>query len=276
MSRLTSMLSRTNGLVGVGMLGLVFFTALIGLFWTPYDPTAQDYANRFGAISITHPFGTDMYGRDLLSRIIQGATVSVTVSFLTVAFAVVGGVILGAFCGYLQGWFDRIVMMFVETLMAFPGMLLALSLMVVIGPNQYGVVVALGIAFLPAVTRLVRGTVLSLREKEYVEASVALGNTTLYTLARHILPNCLGPLIVLGTMMFGWAILAESALSFLGLGVPPPAPTWGNMLAEARSHLVRAPWLGVLPGICVSFALLGVNIFGDALRDELDPRNTGF
>jgi peptide/nickel transport system permease protein len=115
--------------------------------------------------------------------------------------------------------------------------------------------------------------VLSLREKEYVEASVALGNGTLFTLFRHILPNCLGPLIVLATTMFGWVLLAESSLSFLGLGVPPPAPTWGNMLAEARGYLVRFPWLGILPGLCISFALLGVNLFGDALRDELDPRN---
>lgn len=270
---LREILRRPNGLVGGIMLGLVLLAALVGLVWTPHDPNVQDYTNRFGDMSAAHPLGTDMYGRDLLSRVIEGATVSVTVSFLTVAFAIAIGVVLGAFCGYLRGWFDRIVMMFIEALMAFPGILLALALMVVIGPNPYGVVLALGLAYLPSVVRLVRGTVLSLREKEYVEASVAIGNSTIYTLFRHILPNCLGPLIVLGTLMFGWVILAESALSFLGLGVPPPAPTWGNMLAEARGHLIRTPWLGILPGICVSFALLGVNLFGDALRDQLDPRN---
>ncbi|MDV6228594.1 ABC transporter permease [Nitratireductor aquimarinus] len=273
MKKLKKILSRPNGLAGGLMLGFVLLVAGIGSIYTPYDPTAQDYLARFEGPSGLHPLGTDMFGRDLLSRLLAGAGVSVTVSFLTVAAAVTGGVIIGAFCGYWRGWFDRLVMMVVEALMAFPGILLALALMVAIGPNKYGVVLALALAYLPSVTRLVRGTVLSLREKEYIEASVALGNGTLFTLFRHVLPNSLGPLIVLSTTMFGWVLLAESSLAFLGLGVPPPAPTWGNMLAEARSYLMRFPWLGILPGICISFALLGVNLFGDALRDELDPRN---
>ncbi len=274
MRRLKSLLSRTNGLIGGVMIGVVLLAALIGVVYTPYDPEATDFLARFADASWEHPFGTDMFGRDQLSRILAGASVSVMISVLTVALAAVGGVIIGALCGYIQGTFDRLVMMFIEALMAFPGILLALSLMVVIGPNKYGVVLALSLAYLPSVTRLIRGAVLSVREKEYVEASVALGNGPVYTLIRHILPNCTAPLIVLCTTMFGWVLLAESALSFLGLGVPPPAPTWGNMLAEARSHLMRDPWLGILPGLCVSVALVGVNLFGDALRDELDPRDT--
>lgn len=274
MSKLRRVFATPNGIAGGIMLGLVLGLALVGVFYTPFDPTDQDYLARFAGPSPTHLLGTDMYGRDLLSRLMAGAGVSVVVSFLTVLMAVSCGVVTGVACGYLGGWFDRLIMMVIEAVMAFPGILLALTLMVIIGPNKYGVVLALGIAYLPSVTRLVRGTVLSLREKEYVEASTALGNGSFYTVARHILPNSLGPLIVLATTMFGWVLLAESSLSFLGLGVPPPAPTWGNMLSEARGELVRHPWLGILPGLCISFALLGVNLLGDSLRDVLDPRNS--
>ncbi len=273
MKKILHALTQYNGLIGFTMLATVLLMALIGMVYTPHDPLAQNYMARFAAPSWEHPLGTDMFGRDLLSRLMSGAGTSVLVSFLTVFLAVSTGVLIGAFCGFFGGWFDRVTMMFIEAIMAFPGILLALTLMVIFGPNIYGVVFALSLSYLPSVTRMMRGTVLSLREKEYVDASVALGNSTLYTLFRHILPNSLGPLIVLSTTMFGWVLLAESSLSFLGLGVPPPAPTWGNMLAESKTYLMRFPWLGILPGLCISFALLGVNLLGDALRDVLDPRH---
>lgn len=273
MKNILHVFGQYNGIFGLAMLGTVLLMALVGLVYTPYDPLAQDYLTRFAGPSLEHPLGTDMFGRDLLSRLMAGASTSVIVSFLTVSIAVTTGVVIGALCGFFGGWFDRITMMFIEAIMAFPGILLALTLMVIFGPNIYGVVFALALSYLPSVTRMMRGTVLSLREKEYVDASVALGNSTLYTLFRHILPNSLGPLIVLSTTMFGWVLLAESSLSFLGLGVPPPAPTWGNMLAESKTYLMRFPWLGILPGLCISFALLGVNLLGDALRDVLDPRH---
>lgn len=273
MKNILHIFGQYNGIFGLAMLGTVLLMALVGLVYTPYDPLAQDYLTRFAGPSLAHPLGTDMFGRDLLSRLMAGASTSVIVSFLTVSIAVTTGVVIGALCGFFGGWFDRITMMFIEAIMAFPGILLALTLMVIFGPNIYGVVFALALSYLPSVTRMMRGTVLSLREKEYVDASVALGNSTLYTLFRHILPNSLGPLIVLSTTMFGWVLLAESSLSFLGLGVPPPAPTWGNMLAESKTYLMRFPWLGILPGLCISFALLGVNLLGDALRDVLDPRH---
>ena len=273
MKKILLALTQYNGLIVFTMLGAVLLMALIGMVYTPHDPLVQDYTARFAGPSWEHPLGTDMFGRDLLSRLMSGASTSVLVSFLTVFLAVSTGVLIGAFCGFFGGWFDRVTMMFIEAIMAFPGILLALTLMVIFGPNIYGVVFALSLSYLPSVTRMMRGTVLSLREKEYVDASIALGNGTLYTLFRHILPNSLGPLIVLSTTMFGWVLLAESSLSFLGLGVPPPAPTWGNMLAESKTYLMRFPWLGILPGLCISFALLGVNLLGDALRDVLDPRH---
>ncbi len=275
MKILRALTSHFNGQLGLALCAVALLAALVGLVWTPYDPLLPDFGRRLVPPSWEHPFGTDTFGRDQFSRVLAGASVSIVICFMTAVMAVVGGVVLGAIAGYRGGLADRLIMMVIEALMAFPGLLLALALMVVIGPSKWGVILALGLAYLPSVTRLVRGTVLSVREKEYVEASVALGNSGLYTLWRHVLPNCLAPLIVLATTMLGWVLLAESSLSFLGLGVPPPAPTWGNMLAEARGELSRQPWLGVLPGICISVTLVGINLLGDALRDALDPRNTG-
>jgi len=159
-----------------------------------------------------------------------------------------------------------------DALLAFPGILLALAVMVILGASRFGLVVALTLAYAPSVVRVVRGTVLSLREKEYVEASRMIGNPEWLTMMRHVLPNCIAPVAVLSTSMFGWVLLSESALSFLGLGVAPPAPTWGNMLSGARSYLESAVWLGLAPGLCIALTLLGINLLGDALRDRLDPR----
>jgi peptide/nickel transport system permease protein len=203
------------------------------------------------------------------------AATSVWISLVTVVAAVTGGTIIGLLTGYLRGWTDRILMAFNDALLAFPGILLALGLLAVIGANKYGIILALGLAYTPSVARVVRGAVLSLREKEFVEASRVMGNSEIFTMAKHILPNCVGPLTVLATSMFGWVLLSESALSFLGLGVPPPAPTWGNMLASSRSFIAQAVWLGIFPGLCISLTLLGINLLGDAVRDKLDPRMRG-
>jgi len=268
-----NIIRRANGFLGFVLLFIVLLAACIGFLGLTSDPNDTDFMLRFAAPSAQHWFGTDMFGRDQFSRIISGATVSVMISALTVIIAVSLGVLIGASCGFFGGWIDRITMMFIEALMAFPSILLALTLMAIMGPNKYGVVLALSLGYLPSVVRLVRGTVLSVKEREYVEASVAFGNSAYYTLFKHILPNSLAPLIVLSTTMFGWALLAESSLSFLGLGVPPPAPTWGNMLAEAKGDLLTHPLLGIIPGACISITLLGINFLGDALRDELDPRS---
>lgn len=266
---------RLNGALGGVLVVLVLIAALMGAIWTPYDPLKLDFKTRLAAPGVAHWLGTDEFGRDVLSRLMAGAATSVWISVLTVVLAVVAGTTLGVLTGYFRGWTDRLLMALNDAWMAFPGILLALGLLAVFGANAYGIVFALGLAYTPSVTRIVRGTVLSLREKEFVEASRVMGNSELFTMARHILPNCVAPITVLATSMFGWVLLAESALSFLGLGVPPPAPTWGNMLAGARPYLSQAIWLGVIPGVCISVALLGVNLLGDALRDWLDPRMRG-
>ena len=266
---------QANALIGGVLLGSILLAAAVAVLWTPFDPLGINLRARFAAPSWTHPFGADEFGRDVLSRAMSGALTSTSVALLTVTFAVLIGTALGLVTGYMRGWTDRLIMMVNDALLAFPGMLLALGLMAVIGPNRYGIVLALGIAYTPSVVRVVRGTVLSIREREFVEASRVLGNGEVFTMLRHVLPNAFAPLAVLATSMFGWVILSESALSFLGLGVPPPAPTWGNMLSAARPYLESAPWLGIAPGLCIAVTLLGINLLGDALRDKLDPRMAG-
>ena len=259
---------------GLGLVlgAVVLALSLTALIWTPYDPLAMDFVARQMDPSAAHPFGTDEFGRDLLSRIMVGGWTSLSVAFLTVAFAVILGTTLGILSGFLRGWFDRILMLLNDALLAFPGILLALALVAVIGQSKNGVILALGIAYVPKATRIVRSTVLSLREQEFIEASRALGNGSIFTMLRHVLPNALTPISVLATAMFGWVILVESALSFLGLGVPPPAPTWGNQLAAARPYLGSHPYMAIFPGLFITLTLLSVNLLGDALRDWLDPR----
>lgn len=262
---------RTNALAGGILLGALFSVAIVSLFWTPFDPLGMNLRLRLSAPSAAHWLGTDEFGRDVLSRAMAGAATSLLVAALTVALAVLCGTALGLVSGFFRGVTDRVLMVCNDALLAFPGILLALGVMVVVGANKYGIVVALAIAYTPNAVRLVRSAVLSLREKEYIEASRVIGNSELYTLLRHVLPNCAAPLLVLSTSMFGWVILAESALSFLGLGVPPPAPTWGNMLSSGRPYIESAAWLGIAPGLCISLSLLGINLLGDALSDWFDP-----
>lgn len=267
-----AMRSPTRLLAGGLLGGAVLAMGLVALFWTPLDPNKLDVLRRLTAPSVRNLLGTDEFGRDVLSRAMVGAVTSLTVATLTVAVAITIGSVFGFLTGFFRGWTDRTVMILNDALLAFPGILLALGLVAVTGPHRYATVLALSIAFAPKVLRVVRATVLSLREREYIEASRALGNGAFYTLARHVVPNALAPIAVLATSMFGWAILMESALSFLGLGVPPPAATWGNMLATARPYLTSAPWLSIIPGVLIATTLLSVNLLGDSLRDWLDPR----
>lgn len=264
-----------NALIGGTLIGTLAVAAGLGALWTPYDPLRLSFRYKLAPPSSMYWLGTDEFGRDVLSRLMAGAATSVWISILTVTLAVVLGTIIGLFSGYMRGWVDRVVMAFNDALLAFPGILLALGLLAVVGANKYGIILALGIAYTPSVARIVRGTVLSLREKEFIAASRVMGNSEGFTMARHILPNCIAPLTVLATSMFGYVLLAESSLSFLGLGVPPPAPTWGNMLAGSRPYIGQAMWLGIFPGLCISLTLLGINLLGDAVRDKLDPRMRG-
>ena len=269
------MRGRLNAVLGGTLIGLLVVTALLSLLWTPYPPLRIGLRGRFLPPGSLYWLGTDEAGRDVVSRLMAGAATSCVVAALTVLVAILIGSLVGGAAGYLRGTVDRLLMLVNDALLAFPAILLALALLAVLGASQWGIVLALGLAFTPTVTRVVRGAVLSIREREFVEASRSIGNSELYTMARHVLPGTVSPLTVLATSMFGWAILAESALSFLGLGVPPPAPTWGNMLASARPYLQSAPWLGIAPGACIALTLLGINMLGDALRDALDPRSQG-
>lgn len=263
---------RFNALAGAILVGLTLLTALVGMVYTPYDPLAIDLDGRLQLPCWQHWMGTDQFGRDIFSRLLAAAVVSVSVSLSATLLAISGGTLIGALIGYLGGGWDRLGMMVLDALMALPAILLAMGIMVAVGPSKTGMILALGLAFTPSVARVVRGAVLSIKQREYIEASRALGNTHLFTIARHVVPNCITPLTVIGTALFAFALLAESALSFLGLGVPPPYPTWGGMLSDARQYVALAPWLGIFPGLAISLALLGINLSGDALRDRLDPR----
>lgn len=266
---------RFNAVFGGAVVTLLILLAVFGPWIAPYDPLRLDLPARMAGFGPAHLLGADEFGRDVLSRLIVGARTSAWIAFATVAFALVTGVFFGVLAGFLRGWTDRIIMMFNDAFLAFPGLLLALGFMAVFGASRNGIIIALGLAYMPVVVRVVRATVMSIREREYVEASRVTGNSEIVTMIRHVLPNCVAPVTVLATTMFGWIILSESALSFLGLGVPPPAPSWGNMLSTARPYISQAPHLIILPGLCISITLLGVNLLGDAVRDWLDPKMEG-
>lgn len=261
-----------NLVAGGTLVTCAALLAVVGAVWTPHDPIAIGFASRLQPPNSTHWLGTDEFGRDIVSRLMRGAGPSLAISSMSVALALTIGIGLGTAGGYFRGWVDRALMIAADALLAFPGILLALALLAVFGPNPAGLVLALGIAFSPSVARVVRGTVMSIRQRDYIDASRLMGSSQLYTICRHVLPNCAAPVVVLTTSMLGWALLAESALSFLGLGVAPPAPTWGNMLSASRAFLNQAPWLGIFPGVMISLSLLGINLLGDGLRDLLDPR----
>lgn len=265
-------MKRTNIVVGGSIIALVLIAALVGAIATPYDPTLVDFANRLAPPSWAHWLGCDEWGRDELSRVLSGAAVTVAVAGLTTLTATTLGSIVGIVAGYLGGWFDKAVVAVMDALLAFPALVMAIGLSTLLSGASLAPVIALSIAYLPYVVRIVRTGVLAIRQSDYIIASAIMGNRKSYTLARHVLPNVIGPVIVLSTALFGWALLAESALSFLGLGLAPPAASWGGMLSDSRNYFVDAPWLAVVPGLAISLSLLGINLLGDGCRDVLDPR----
>ena len=241
-----------------------------GLSW---NPLAINIAARLAPPSAVHWLGTDEFGRDVLSRVMAGAETSTGIALGSVFSAVLFGSLVGMLAGYRRGWTERVLMSFTDALLAFPSILLALAVLAVLGAGSAGLVGALALSYAPAVARVVRGTVLSIRTRDFVEASRMIGNSELYTMGRHVLPNAFAPIAILATAMLAWVLLAESALSFLGLGVQPPAPSWGNMLANGRAYMQEAAWLELAPGLAIVLSVLGVNLLGDALRDRLDPRS---
>ena len=262
-------------IVAVGT-ALVLLTVAVGLI-APFfavDPGRMDVAARLRAPSPMHWFGTDDLGRDVYARVVYGARLSLLVGVAVALFAFTVGLTAGLAAGYFRR-LDNVIMRVMDGLMAFPAIILAIALMASLGPSVTNVIVAIGVVYSPRVARVVRGSVLVIRETAYVEAARALGLTNLWIILRHVLPNCLSPVIVQGSFVFAAAVLTEAALSFLGVGVPPYIPSWGNILSEGRLYLQQAPWLVLYPGGAIMLTILGLNLLGDGVRDLLDPRLRG-
>jgi len=262
----------TVGAVGIILLVLV---AILAPLIAPHSPTDMNVLRRMDSPSLDHPFGTDRYGRDEFSRIIFGARVSLQVGIIAVSIGVGTGLFFGLIAGYYGRLLDSLIMRFMDILFAFPSILLALVVIAVLGPGLTNTMVAIGITNMPVFTRLVRASVLSVREEEYVSAAIALGVKDYRLLGRHVLPNVLAPVIVQASLALSGAILTEAALSFLGLGIQPPTPSWGSMLSEARRYMELAPWTAIFPSLAIMITVMCFNLFGDGLRDILDPKIRG-
>jgi peptide/nickel transport system permease protein len=257
---------------------IVFVTVVAAVFgpWVvPYDPSSQELALRLSGPTGAHWFGLDELGRDIFARVLSGARISLVVGLVVVSVSSTIGIVLGAIAGYFGGRVDEAISRVVDILLAFPGLLLAIALVAVLGPSLTNVVLALSLIGWVGYARLVRGQVLRTRELEFVQAAKALGATTPRILARHVIPTTLPAVTVQATLGMGGAILAEAALSFLGLGVQPPTPSWGTMLSYGRGHLLDAPHLTIFPGLAIAVLVLGFNFLGDGLRDRLDPMTKG-
>lgn len=260
------------GATGLALFGALLLTALLAPLIATQDPIALVPRDALQGPSAAHLFGTDDLGRDVFSRVIWGSRLAVRLGVLSVLIAASGGVVLGLLAGYYGGWVDNLISRVLEVVLAFPGILFAIAIVAILGPSLDNLIVALGLFGWPGYARLVRGSVLSAKHREYVEAARAVGATGRRIMARHLLPNVVAPVIILSATRFGGALLAGSGLSFIGLGVPIPQPEWGAIMATGRDYLDSAWWVFAFPGGIIAVAVLGVNLLGDGLRDVLDPR----
>jgi len=265
---------KKNRAAMVGGLLILFFiiVAIVGPSFTVYDPTKVDYSIKLLSPSSTHWLGTDHNGRDIFTRLIHGMSITLYIGFLSVLVGLVIGVPLGIVAGYYGKAVDSIIMRFIDILLAFPGILLAIALVSVLGGNINNVIIAVGIFSIPGFARIVRGSTMAVRKLEYIDAVRALGAGDLRIITLHILPNILSPIIVQATIRIAYAILIASGLSFLGLGAQPPTPEWGAMLSQGRSYMFDHPHVALYPGLAILTVVLAFNIFGDGLRDALDPK----
>ncbi|SIN96839.1 peptide/nickel transport system permease protein [Bradyrhizobium erythrophlei] len=264
------------GTIGLIIMVLFVWVALSADLISRYDPLSVDSAHRLAAPDWRHWLGTDSFGRDVWSRIIHGARISLAVGIGSTTLGATIGVMVGLTSGYLSGWVDLVFQRVTDILQALPLLVLALVMTAALGPSLPNVILAIAIPLIPTVARVIRANTLALREQPFVEAAKSIGMSEMRIALRHVLPNTLAPLIVLATAQLGSTILTEASLSFLGLGIPEPYPSWGRMLSESAAEYVRvAPWLVIFPGIAISLAVFGTNLFGDALRDILDPRQRG-
>jgi peptide/nickel transport system permease protein len=261
-----------SGLAGTVALLLLLLAATFAGLVSPYDPVKQDFRVEREAPSLSHPMGTDELGRDVLSRVIWGSRVSLQAGAMAATIALVVGSMLGMLAAFYGGRADTVIMRSMDVLLAFPYLLLAIAVVAILGPGLLTAMIAIGIVHVPNYARIVRGSVLVVRSREYVEAATALGASDLRVMGVHVLPNVMAPIIVQVTLNVGSSIIDTAGLSFLGLGTQPPTPDWGNMLAAGRSELINAPWIATFPGLAILVTVLAFNLMGDALRDALDPR----
>lgn len=269
---LRTFLNQKAALSSLLVLIILAVLALVGPALAPYDPTVPIVTEAKQPPSLSHWMGTDQYGRDILSRIMAGTRNTLGMPILAIGLATVFGVIPGLIAGYAGGWVDSIFMRLVDVLLSFPGILLALMIVAMVGAGQRNILLAVGISLVPVYMRMTRGSTLSIRHEAYVESAQVIGSTGGHIMRRHVLPNIIGPLIVLSTTAIGWAILAAAALNFLGLGVAPPTPEWGRDMAEGRNYLIGSWWITTFPGLVTMITILSVNLVGDALGTVLDPK----
>ena len=259
-------------MAGGAIVLTILAVAIIAPAIAPYDPYIMDETNPTAPLTRQHPLGTDDYGRDTLSRILYGTRISILVGLISTSIAVIFGVLIGGIAGYSGGWLDNLLMRMMDAVMSFPAVLLAIVLVAILGPSMSNAMVAIGIIYIPICARVVRSAVLSSKGNEYVEAARALGKPRWRILFLEILPNCLSSIIVQATVTFADAIIIEAGLSFLGMGAPPPAASWGKMLNQATAYMKTLPHMAIFPGAAISLSVLGFNLLGDGLRDVLDPR----
>ena len=259
-------------LVGLFILSFLIIVAVFAPFLAPYDPNKISLANTFEGPSWSHPFGRDQLGRDIFSRVIHGARISLAIALITTGIATLIGTSLGLVSGYYGGVIDDVIMRLTEIVMVFPSFLLALVIVGIFGPGTYNAIIAVSIAFTPRFIRQARGAAIAVRGKDFIEAAKALGTSDLAIMIRHILPNCLAPIIVQATLLVGYAVLITASLGFLGLGVQPPTPEWGAMLSDGRSYLATAPHIATFPGLAIFLTVIAFNLVGDGLRDAFDIR----
>jgi len=260
---------------GAAIVALLVVCALTAQWVAPYDPDAQTLGDRLLPPSLSHWMGTDQYGRDVLSRMLYGARISLAVGLVAVSIYILIGVLVGSVAGYYGRWVDGVLMRLVDVLLCIPTFFLILMVIAFVGPSILNIMVIIGLTSWTDVARLVRGEVLALKEREFVLAARLMGLSDSHIILRHILPNALGPVLVVATLGVGSCILLESSLSFLGLGVQPPTASWGNMLMEGKDHLTDAWWLVTFPGVAIFTTVLGYNLMGEGLRDLMDPRMRG-
>jgi peptide/nickel transport system permease protein len=261
-----------NFTIGFIITLMIVLTGLLSLGYTPYDPNRMNLSARFHAPEGAHWFGTDQYGRDIFSRVMKGSTNSIIVGLVAVSIGMVFGIIIGSIAAFYRGWMDEVIMRISDVLYGFPAVLSAILITSTLGPGIINSMMAIGIFNIPIFARLTRATSLSIWERDYVTSAKAIGRKDLGIILKYILPNILSSLIVQGTVQFAIAILAEAGLSYLGLGTQPPHASWGRMLNEAQTFMETSPWLAIFPGCAIAFAVLGLNLLGDGLRDILDPK----